>query len=229
MTIPTTGSSPRHRPRRLLTVAAVLIAVGAVTAGVLMSTGVLAPLDPQSPGAVTATTTSDSGTQPTHSTADGTEQLDKVGTLIVQRLELADPVAQSKWLSGKAIDDPAREQTVIDDAVARAQQQKIDPALVTRIFRAQIEASKVVQRGLFDQWKQQPATAPTTAPDLTAIRPELDAIGSALVAALGDVASDASAPGCRAAADAERKQSSASLDDLHRSGVDSAWQTFCAD
>jgi chorismate mutase len=46
-----------------------------------------------------------------------------------------------------------------------------------RFFRAQIEANKVVQRGLFGYWTRNPAKQPVKRPDLaTEVRPQLDRI-----------------------------------------------------
>jgi chorismate mutase len=155
------------------------------------------------------------------------DRLDTIGALVSHRLQLADPVAESKWLSGKPITDAAREQAVVDEAVALAQQEGVDPQLVTRVIRAQIEASKVVQRGLITRWTHHPDAAPTTAPDLTTIRPQLDAIDTDLVTAIGQVQALSTDPTCAHLVDAERKRLTAGLDSLHRKGIRAAWQGFC--
>lgn len=155
-------------------------------------------------------------------------RLDELGGLVSQRLALAEPVAQAKWVSGKPISDPAREQVVVDEAVALATQQGVDTALVTRVIRAQISASKVVQRGLFTTWTHRPETAPTQAPDLTTIRPQLDRIDTDLVAAIGRVQDVAQDPRCGHLVDAARKDLSVGGDALLRKGVRAAWSGFCA-
>src|SRR5450830_682348 len=43
------------------------------------------------------------------------QSMDRLLTLIDQRLNVATMVAQSKWNSGAAIDDPVREQKILDD------------------------------------------------------------------------------------------------------------------
>ena len=43
-----------------------------------------------------------------------------------QRLQTADPVAASKFLTGGQVDDPKREQQVIDSVTADASRQHID-------------------------------------------------------------------------------------------------------
>ncbi|PPG98216.1 gamma subclass chorismate mutase AroQ [Rathayibacter rathayi] len=164
-----------------------------------------------------------------HSVTEETGALHDTGALIVQRIDLADPVAGSKWLSGAPIDDAQREAVVVDEAVQRATEQGVDTELVRRVFRAQIEASKVVQRGLMEQWKQHPDEAPTSAPELGAVRTRLDEIGGSLVNILGQAASIAASPECPSLVAAERERDTANLDDLHRTGVETAWQTFCSE
>lgn len=193
------------RPKRLLIAVAALLIAAAVGAGFVLSQSTNATGAPDDGGA-----------------------LGDTGALIVRRIALADPVARSKWLSGTPIDDPQREEVVMDDAVRRAEEQGADTALVQRVFRAQIEASKTVQRGLIEEWKEHPDAAPTSAPDLGAVRSELDEIGGSLVVALQHAASVAESPDCLSAVAAERERDEASLDDLHRTAVETAWQTFCA-
>jgi chorismate mutase len=104
--------------------------------------------------------------------------------LVDKRLELADTVAAAKWGTHGAIDDPPREQVVLDAAVAGSIKRGIDPEVSKVVFRDQIEASKAVQYGLFSHWSAVPEDAPTTIPDLGAIRPVLDQITEALLDSL---------------------------------------------
>jgi chorismate mutase len=161
-----------------------------------------------------------------HRSADA-DALDPIGSLVAQRLALAEPVAQSKWLSGKPITDAVREQAVVDEAVALATKDGVDPALVERVIRAQIAASKVVQNGLFTAWKHNVETPPTTAPDLTTIRPQLDSIDTALVTAIGDASVVANDSRCSHAVDAERDRTYPGMDSLERKAVRVAWASFC--
>ncbi|PPH25309.1 chorismate mutase [Rathayibacter toxicus] len=228
MSAPGSARLSRRRPR-LLTAALILVAVSAVTAGALAVTAPNIITGGGGADAGTAAAATNLSPEPqSEPSAGGNAQLAETGALVVQRLALADTVAQSKWLSGKPIDDSEREQAVIDSAVAAAQKQGVDTALVTRFFRAQMDANKVVQHGLFARWMQEPGSAPTTAPDLAAIRPQLDAIGKAMVTALGKVTKVTTAPECHTVVNTERTKSAASLDALHGAGVDAAWATFCA-
>jgi chorismate mutase len=103
---------------------------------------------------------------------------------VAERIEVGDLVAASKFGTDKPIDDPAREQVVLDQARASAIQLGIDPDETVVFFRDQIEASKVVQRGLFARWTAHPGEAPTTRPDLNEIRVTLDKLTTELLQAL---------------------------------------------
>jgi len=165
-------------------------------------------------------------TRATTSQADA-DRLRPVGDLVVSRLALAEPVAESKWLSGKPIADPTREQAVIDAGVARARAEGVDPDLVERVLRDQIAASKLVQRGLFTRWTHDPSSAPTTAPDLTAVRTQITQIDDDLVDRLAAVTPVASEPRCAHAVVTERQRVEPGLGSLQRKGLHVAWSSFC--
>ena len=158
-----------------------------------------------------------------------TDALARIAELSVERLQLADTVAASKWVTGAAVDDPAREDRVVADVVAQARAQGVDPVAVTRVVRGQIEASKIVQRRLIARWHAEPQTAPTTAPDLaTTVRPRIDDIDSRLVAAVGLSADVLVAPGCRAQVQQVRAESGRGLDGTHRKALHEALSRLCA-
>lgn len=97
--------------------------------------------------------------------------------LAAERILLADKVAAAKFGTSTPIEDPVREQQVLDRAAALAGQAGIDVPETVEFFRAQIEMNKVVQRGLYDLWTRHPELAPTERPDLaTEVRPALDRI-----------------------------------------------------
>lgn len=100
---------------------------------------------------------------------------------IAGRLALADTVAATKWASGAAIDDPAREQIVLDTVSQLALDRDLDPAYVRGVFHDQIEASKTVQRGLFAQWRLPGQTAPPATPDLSPVRAAINEFNVAIV------------------------------------------------
>jgi chorismate mutase len=110
--------------------------------------------------------------------------LDGLTELVVQRLLIGDDVAASKYFSGKPVDDPVREEQILESVRASAVQLGIDPGSTAAFFRAQIEASKVVQRGLLADWAAHPDKAPATGPDLNVIREKLDTLTTQLLAEL---------------------------------------------
>lgn len=98
-----------------------------------------------------------------------------------QRLQTADQVAAYKFRTGGPIDDPAREQQVIDSVTAMAQSDHIDPAYVGAVFRNQIDATASVEHTRFAQWKLDPGAAPTTAPELADTRITIDRLNQVMV------------------------------------------------
>jgi chorismate mutase len=110
--------------------------------------------------------------------------VDTLFALVVRRLAVAETVAAAKWSSGRPVEDSAREAMVLAAAAARARRAGIDATFVCRVMAAQIEASKIVQRGLLARWCNEPGSAPISRPELSGVRPMLDAIDEELVAAL---------------------------------------------
>ncbi|WP_329340432.1 chorismate mutase [Streptomyces sp. NBC_01352] len=150
--------------------------------------------------------------------------------LFAERLLLADKVAAAKYGTDKPIDDPAREQQVLDDVAARAVGLGLDPDAVTAVFRDQIEANKLVQRGLYARWDAHPELRPTERPDLVQeVRPALDLITTRVLAALRETeslrASAACLPGLSVAA--ARSGYGHELDLLHLAGLGRALPSVC--
>jgi chorismate mutase len=116
-----------------------------------------------------------------------TQKLDRLLDLIGQRLGYMDDVARNKWNSGAPIEDLPREQEIIESLGKQAAGYGLDPAIVRDFFRAQIEASKIIQRARFAEWKAQNQPPFRNPPDLRdKIRPALDALTPELMRALAD-------------------------------------------
>ena len=114
-----------------------------------------------------------------------TPQLDRLLELIARRLSYMNDVARNKWNSGAPIEDLPREREIIDGLAREAPQYGVDPALARDFFRAQIEASKIIQRTRFAEWKAQGQAPFKSLPDLReSIRPALDALTPELMRAL---------------------------------------------
>ncbi|WP_091299267.1 chorismate mutase [Amycolatopsis xylanica] len=102
--------------------------------------------------------------------------------LAAQRVQIADKVAAAKFGTTQPIDDPVREQQILNDVAAKAAGLGLDPATTVRFFRDQIEANKVVQRGLYARWTAHPEEQPTVRPDLaTEVRPIIDRLNAGLL------------------------------------------------
>jgi len=122
------------------------------------------------------------GMPPAPSAADAA-QADHLLALIDQRLAVAPMVAKAKWNSGGAVNDPPREQLILDAVVAQAK--GLDPGFARRFFQAQFDASKAMQLGLHAQWRRQGRGRFDDAPDLGRdVRPVLDRLTPELIAEL---------------------------------------------
>jgi chorismate mutase len=111
--------------------------------------------------------------------------IDRILTLIQQRLGYMDDVARNKWNSGAPIEDLPREREIIDGLGRQAAGYGLDAAIARDFFRAQIEASKIIQRARFAEWRAQNQPPFKDMPDLRErIRPALDALTPEMMKAL---------------------------------------------
>jgi chorismate mutase len=118
---------------------------------------------------------------------DAVDKFQPLVQLSARRLALAEQVALAKWDSHTPVEDPSREEQVIMIAVSEGKPRGLDGTFVSKFFRAQIEANKVVQYSLLANWYRT-GRAPGHAPVNLAntVRPELDHLQTALIAALAD-------------------------------------------
>ena len=158
------------------------------------------------------------------------ETLVPLADVSAERVQIADLVAAAKFGTPSPIDDPAREQAVLDAAAAKSVELGIDPEVSKLVFRDQIEANKLVQRALFDRWTAHPEQAPTHRPDLaTEVRPKLDRITTQLLEQLRDTRRVRANPACAGhlvvayvRADLNRH-----LDNLHERALRRALESVC--
>jgi cyclohexadienyl dehydratase len=109
--------------------------------------------------------------------------VDHLLDLLARRLAYMPAVAAWKRARGVAIDDPAREATVIDAARAEAVAAGLDGDAAARLFALQIALGKQLQAAAGDAAPEGPPL------DLGAqIRPELERLGARIVAAAARVA-----------------------------------------
>ncbi|GAB2851970.1 chorismate mutase [Streptomyces deserti] len=152
--------------------------------------------------------------------------------LLTQRLLLADKVAAAKYGTDTPIDDPVRERQILDDVRTRATALGLDPDAVAAVFRDQIEANKLVQRGLYARWDAHPDERPTQRPDLVKeVRPQLDRITTQLLTELKTTQALRTVPSCEArlATSAVRSAYAHRLDALRAAGLVRALPSVCAD
>ena len=176
----------------------------------------------------TTSATAHASTAPASATA--ASSLGALTELFAERLLLADKVAAAKYGTGSPIDDPVRERQILDDVAARAAGLGLDPDSVTAVFRDQIEANKLVQRGLYARWDAHPDERPTERPDLAKeVRPALDLITTRLLAALQETAPVRADASCepRLYAAATLSAYGHRLDVLHLKGLGRALPSVC--
>ncbi|MFI5659070.1 chorismate mutase [Streptomyces sp. NPDC051684] len=208
------------RIRTTSTTARCLLTLGAATAFALGGAALPATAAPAAPAATSS--------QSAH--ADP-RALAAITSLATERLALADKVAAAKYGTDAPIDDPAREKVILDDVAERSAGLGIDPAFAQAVFRDQIEANKVVQRGLYARWDAHPEQRPTERPDLAKeVRPQLDRITTQLLDALREVAPTRASAACGPllTAAALRDAHARGFDALHLKGLAQALPSVCA-
>jgi chorismate mutase len=127
------------------------------------------------------------------------DQLQPLVETSAHRLALAKAIAAAKWESGTAVEDRAREERVIADAVKEGESRKLDATSVSNFFKAQIEANKVIQYSLLADWHRAGGSSFHSPGNLvTTIRPQLDQLQTALIAELSDTAAARAASTCPA-------------------------------
>lgn len=161
--------------------------------------------------------------------AEGPGPLVALVDAAAQRLQTADRVAANKFRTGGAIEDPRREQQVIDATTAEADKRHIDPAYVRDVFRDQIDATVAVEYGLFSQWKLDPATAPVSAPDLAASRTTIDGLNHTMVNEIADQWPALHSVACWTdlANAVDEVAGARNLDPLYRRALEYATRSYC--
>lgn len=193
---------------------------GTMCLSLLLATATLAPAAPVAAGATATPAAPISNAAP----------LGPLTELLVERLQLGDQVAASKFGTDKPIDDPQREQELLAAVGDEATALGIDADAAVALFEDQITASKVVQRGLFERWTQHPDEAPTERPDLDQLREQLDALTHAILRELttteelrhGDPLCGVHLTTAAISASLEHR-----LDSLHRQALHQAVDTVC--
>jgi cyclohexadienyl dehydratase len=115
---------------------------------------------------------------------DPQAQVREALALMDERLDLMESVAAWKRAHGSPVSDPARERTILDATVAKAQSLGLAPEPARELFALQIRLAREVQQRFIDQWTAA-GVRPPPARDLNAeLRPELDDLGERLLQAV---------------------------------------------
>ena len=146
-----------------------------------------------------------------------------------QRLATADPVAASKWIDGGPITDVQRADQVLDAVGADASAQGVDPTYVRTVFTDQIGATEGIEYTRFGEWKFDPSTAPTTAPDLAESRTAIDGFNKTMVDEIALQWNSLHGPACSAELHAatDAVATDRRLDPLYRQALSSATRSYC--
>ncbi|WP_169814333.1 gamma subclass chorismate mutase AroQ [Nocardia mexicana] len=155
--------------------------------------------------------------------------------LVLERLNTADAVAAAKWATAArtgqppVVDDPAREAEVYDSMAAAGGGLGLPEPWVRQVFYGQIEANKMVQRGLQTWWRFDPGSVPATPPDLSAVRPVIDRVNGEILRQLAAHRGELAGPECaeRLAAAVFPVLTSGRADALHQAALVRASVVLC--
>jgi serine protease Do len=112
------------------------------------------------------------------------DSVEAVLKLMQQRLALMKDVAGAKWSAKLPVADPEREAELTDQLVKKGQELGLAPGVVRGFIAAQLEASRQVQEGFFEQWRKQNIEPKASANLHTELRPRIEQISVELLAAL---------------------------------------------
>ncbi|WP_218020037.1 gamma subclass chorismate mutase AroQ [Nocardia anaemiae] len=133
---------------------------------------------------------------------DDDPALDRIVALVTERLDTADAVAAAKWATAAqnggepSIDDPVREAQVYDAMGRLGADRGLPESWIHQVFYGQIEANKIVQRGLVGRWRFDPAAVPSTPPDLASVRPVIDRVNVEILDQLALRRAELTGPNC---------------------------------
>jgi chorismate mutase len=163
------------------------------------------------------------------SQADSSGPLFALVEAAAQRLQTADSVAAAKFKAGGPVDDPQREQQVIDNVATLAAAKHIDAEYVKGIFRDQMDATTAIEHARFADWRLNPGIAPVAAPDLASLRATIDRLNQIMVDEIAAQWDSLNSPSCDADVDNARHAVLAArqLDDLYQQALTYATRSYC--
>jgi chorismate mutase len=146
-----------------------------------------------------------------------------------QRLQTAEPVAATKWLNGGSIEDPQRVEQVLAAVSADATSRAADADYVRQIFTDQIHATEGIEYTRFGQWKLDPGSAPSIAPDLSASRTTIDRLNTEMVEQVALNSAVLRSPGCVATLGEAKAAvvNARGLDPLYQQALSFSTHSYC--
>jgi chorismate mutase len=161
--------------------------------------------------------------------ADDINPLLELVDAATQRLQTADPVAASKWKTGGSIEDPQRVEQVLGSVSTAATGKGVDAGYVRRIFTDQIGATEAIEYTRFAQWKLDPGSAPSVAPDLSASRTIIDRLNAEMVEQVATHWPVLHSPDCMGMLDDARTAIAQSrvLDSLYQQALSFSTHSYC--
>jgi chorismate mutase len=152
--------------------------------------------------------------------------------LTVTRLSIAKQVALVKWDSGSAIEDLPREEEILAAARLEARDAGLSDQEATHFFSDQIEANKLVQYGLHEQWRRIGRAPDEPRANLTRdIRPKLDRLQKEFLKVLVLTRDLRTEPGCseKLARETQLYVTSRALEPLYGVAVGRALARVCVE
>ena len=147
-----------------------------------------------------------------------------------QRLQTAEPVAASKWMTGGSIEDPQRVDQVLAAVSADATGRGVGVDYVGRLFSDQIDATESIEYTRFAQWKLDPKSAPGVAPNLAASRAIIDRLNTEMVEQVALHWSVLRSPDCAGTLDDAKSAvaGARALDPLYQQALAFSTHSYCA-
>ncbi|MDP7701886.1 MULTISPECIES: chorismate mutase [unclassified Mycobacterium] len=166
---------------------------------------------------------------PPQGKAEGPDSLVMLVDALAERLAVAEPVAAFKWGAHAPIEDPARVEQELVALREDAASTDVDPDLVARVFRDQIDATEAIEYQRFAEWKLDPATVPPAPADLAASRAAIDALNTKILSHIALNRSLLGSPACpgllrQARAEVTRQRG---LDNLYQRALSTATASYC--
>jgi chorismate mutase len=161
--------------------------------------------------------------------ADDTNPLLALVDAATQRLQTAEPVAAVKWQTGGSIEDPQRVEQVLAAVGTDAKGRSVDADYVRRIFTDQVHATEAIEYTRFAQWKLDPGSAPSVAPDLSASRTIIDRLNTVMVEQVAMHWPALHSPDCASTLDDARAAIAQSrmLDPLYQQALSFSTHSYC--